>query len=301
MEASTTETLSFIVKIVNDSLVETEQYRDDNSGESKYLQLANAQGKSTARFRPVSFINQFADDQEVAEANGTFRKLVTLHIRIMLLSDIFATAGYSQTRALNTLLQSVTGNGAGDILLRLGSLHRASIWENVMLKAKMSPVPSTSEEKAPAGESAPDATPVSVSSEATTPGTSSTPLATNGSQVEGSVTPTPKQDSQTKANDPKETNLKALKHLASQLPNGLAPFFQCMFVSSLESMCTHSNNSAVVRLFQTRRTPDAAVKQRISEASNVVAEVAIKHLSPRETGKYWLPEISTRQLIPHYR
>lgn len=46
IEASTAETVSFIVKIVNESLVETDQYRSDSSGESKYLQLASAEGLS---------------------------------------------------------------------------------------------------------------------------------------------------------------------------------------------------------------------------------------------------------------
>lgn len=46
VEASTGETLAFIVKIVNESLVETEQFRSDSSGESKYLELANAEGAS---------------------------------------------------------------------------------------------------------------------------------------------------------------------------------------------------------------------------------------------------------------
>ena len=46
VEASTAETLAFIVKIVNESLTETEEYRNDSSGESKYLQLASAEGPS---------------------------------------------------------------------------------------------------------------------------------------------------------------------------------------------------------------------------------------------------------------
>ena len=78
---------------------------------------------------------------------------------------------------------------------------------------------------------APDATPlvetpVSVSSEATTPGATS--AAANGSQSEGAATPTPKQENPAKVTDMKETNLKALRHLASQMPNSLAPFFQCI-------------------------------------------------------------------------
>ena len=242
VEASTTESLAFIVKIVNESLVATESLRDDNGGDSKYLKLAATE-----------------DDQQAAEANVAFRNLVTLHVRIMLLSDIFATAGYSQGRALTTLLQSVTGNGTGDILLGLGSLHRSSIWENVMLKEKMAP---RHEEKQQTPEvPAPAETPMSVSSEATTPGPSTT---ANGSQPENSAAATPKPESSKK--DPKETNMKALKHLASQLPNSLAPFFQ-----------------SVVRLFQTRRSPDQAQKQRILDAADVVADVAVKHLSSRET------------------
>ena len=144
----------------------------------------------------------------------------------MLLGDIFATAGYSQGRALNTLLQSVTGQGANDILVRLGSLHRASIWENSMLKASLTSA-TGADNKDPASEVGPSETPVSVSSEATTPGASTSTIAQNGSQADGATILTPKAGAADKANDPKETNIKALRHLASQLPNGLAPFFQC--------------------------------------------------------------------------
>lgn len=45
VEASTSDTLTFIVKIVNESLVETASLREDHSGESKYLKLANAESK----------------------------------------------------------------------------------------------------------------------------------------------------------------------------------------------------------------------------------------------------------------
>lgn len=242
VEASTTESLAFIVKIVNESLLATASLRDDSAGDSKYIKLANVE-----------------DDQQAAGANVAFRHLVTLHVRIMLLSDIFATVGYSQGRALTTLLQSITGAGTGDILLGLGSLHRSSIWENVMLKEKMT---TRSEEKQPSPEIAVAETPMSVSSEATTPGPSTT---ANGSQLDNSAAATPKPEQAAKK-DPKETNMKALKHLANQLPNSLAPFFQ-----------------AVVRLFQTRRNPDPTQRQRILDSADIVADVAVKHLSPRQT------------------
>lgn len=183
---------------------------------------------TSAGVRAQLLILTCSDEEEAAKANVAFRKLVTLHVRIMLLSDIFATAGYAQGRALTSLLQSVTGRGTGDILYGLGSLHRASIWENAMLKAKTasSGSPASGEDRAqPADASPPAETPMSVSSEATTPGGTSTTA--NGSQPEGTPTPTPKQESTGKPADARETNLKAMRHLASQMPNGLAPFFQC--------------------------------------------------------------------------
>lgn len=286
VEASTAETLAFIVKIVNESLAETEHYRSDSSGESKYLQLANAEGAFHNQFPYALRSRCYTDEQAAAEANTAFRKLVTLHVRIMLLGDIFATAGYSQGRALTTLLQSVTGRGAGDILLGLGSVHRASIWENGSLKANLTLGSGDNNNRVHASDPASE-TPVSVSSEATTPGASTGVIAQNGSQAESSTTPTPKVGASGRASDPRETNIKALKHLASQLPNGLAPFFQCraltLFQRQIMKLTGHLL-AAVVRLFQTRRNPDAAQKQRILEAADVVADVALRHLSPRDTG-----------------
>ena len=145
----------------------------------------------------------------------------------MLLGDIFATAGFSQGRALSTLLQSVTGRGAGNILLGLGSLHRASIWEDSMLKADMLSGSAGIGNKVRTPEVILAETPVPVASGATTPGAPTGVVAQNGSQAESSVTLTPKTAQSEKATSPRETNIKALKHLASQLPNGLAPFFQC--------------------------------------------------------------------------
>ncbi len=45
VEASTSETLGFVVKLVNDSLAETKYLREGNQGESKLSALANTPGK----------------------------------------------------------------------------------------------------------------------------------------------------------------------------------------------------------------------------------------------------------------
>ena len=45
VEASTSEALAFVVKMVTDSLEETKDLRDDDSGESKFSALATASGR----------------------------------------------------------------------------------------------------------------------------------------------------------------------------------------------------------------------------------------------------------------
>ncbi len=152
--------------------------------------------------------------------------MVTLHVRVMLLSDIYATVGYSQGRASATLIQALNGPEAGDLLLELGDLHRTSLWENIILKTKGSP----QAPQFPATEGSPDPEPSSSSaSSETLPGLPNAAL-TNGAQdppaspiiVLPQMDTTPSKDA-----DPKECNIKALKHIATQLPNALAPFFQC--------------------------------------------------------------------------
>ena len=60
---------------------------------------------------------------------------MTLHIRITLLSDVFATAGYAHGRGAIGLLQTFMNSTSPLVVADLGSLHRASIWENIALNA----------------------------------------------------------------------------------------------------------------------------------------------------------------------
>ena len=43
--------------------------------------------------------------------------------------------------------------------------------------------------------------------------------------------------------------------------------------------------TAIVKLFSTRRNPDAAQKQQILESASTVANVLLKHLEPMESGE----------------
>lgn len=170
------------------------------------------------------------------KADESFRKLITLHTRIMLLSDVFTTSGY-QGRASSTLLQALVGPGASGILLELGSLHRTCVWDNILLKSD--PVFSSVESMTGGlfawsslvdPQIAPTLPSTPVPGSTLTEPTSATSVA-NGVQAQAGTTTSsilpivqaPKKEG------PKEQNARALKYLAGQIPNALASFFQGPF------------------------------------------------------------------------
>jgi E3 ubiquitin-protein ligase HUWE1 len=169
-------------------------------------------------------LNDFTDDQ-TQDANQQFRNLVTLHIRITLLSDVFATAGYAHGRSAIGLLQTLMSNTSPQVVSDLGSLHRASIWENIILKVGLAskgidvlPTPTSSPL-----EGSPDQANISLPE---TDGAATT-NGTDAVQPEASAVPSssPQKDVP-KLDGPRELNAAALKHLTRGLPTSLAPFFQ---------------------------------------------------------------------------
>lgn len=159
-------------------------------------------------------------------ANEEFRNLVTLHIRITLLSDVFATAGYAHGRAAIGLLQTLMSNTSSQMVADLGALHRASIWENIVFHVGLN---SKGIEIQPTPLGSPmDGSPAH--HDLALP-EAETGLVANGSDganvVSGadtsvtSVQPTP-----TTTTGTRDSNAAALKHLTHGLPNSLAPFFQ---------------------------------------------------------------------------
>ncbi|KAH9949004.1 hypothetical protein B0H21DRAFT_198859 [Amylocystis lapponica] len=245
-EAATAETIAFLIKLVNESLGETKEFWETMDEHSRLLSMVEVSG------------------EDADKANVRFRKLITLHVRVSLLSDIYTTAGYSHGRAILVLLQSLTGRPSPAVLLDLGALHRAFVWENIVLKAGLasqglSGASSSAALTSVGSETASTVTPVG------TPGIASQETSTlsangvNGIQGDGVAAPTKQESS--KNDGPKEQNAKATKHLVGQIPSALAPFFQ-----------------AVVRLFQTRRSTDALQRTKIRETATILADVVAKHL-----------------------
>ncbi|KAJ7287510.1 hypothetical protein C8J57DRAFT_1707813 [Mycena rebaudengoi] len=183
-EVTTGETLAHLSKLVKESLDTTRDFWDNTAGEA-------------SRLLPLVDITP---EQEVA-SNQTFRNLVTLHIRVTLLSDVFATAGYAHGRSAISLLQTFMSNTTPQVVKDLGSLHRATVWENIVLKAGL----------------------VSKGIDiAATP--SSSPLEATPEQA---TIPLPDPEDP-KQGSSRHHNATALKHLTHGLPSSLAPFFQAM-------------------------------------------------------------------------
>ncbi|KAF9268895.1 hypothetical protein L218DRAFT_977318 [Marasmius fiardii PR-910] len=249
-EVTTSDTLVHLARLVRESLAATEKFWFAAESESKLLPLVDVNA------------------DRVINDNYYFRSLVTLHIRITLLSDVFATAGFAHGRAAIALLQTLMSNTSPQVVSDLGSLHRVSIWENIILKKGLSGVGielprtpgSASLEGSPdhANIDLPDQNgllPNSAALNGNTDGQTSTPP---------SVTP-PKETPM--KSGPREHNATALKHLTHGLPSALAPFFQAM-----------------VKMFHSRRTPDSAQKKQMLESSAVVADIMMKHLSLKDLG-----------------
>lgn len=178
-------------------------------------------------------------DTNQAVCNDQFRNLVTLHIRTSLLSDVFGTVGYSHGRGAITLLQTLMTSCGGQTIPELGALHRATIWENMVLNACLLKrgIPQTSPVQSPF-----NGTPnVSTANliEATT-NSLNTGSSANGIQPVDDRRPTSEETAKPKQDEtPLSRNAAALKYLTHGMPNVLAPFFQ----GKLNCMYVHSRNS----------------------------------------------------------
>jgi E3 ubiquitin-protein ligase HUWE1 len=215
------------------------------------------------------------------DSNQKFRQLVTLHIRITLLSEVFSTTGYQHGRAAINLLQMLMGESASGIVSDLGALHRVSIWQNIVLKAGLS---SKGIDVTPTPSSPLDGSPDHVDlplpeADAATP---------NGVQPETSIalTSVSAKPESPKRDGPREHNAKALKHLTNGLPNALSPLFQGGIIKSDSSMTYTDIALAIVKMFYSRRNPDPPQKKQIVDSANTVADVILSHITQKPIGKF---------------
>ena len=283
VEAATNETLAFLVKLVRESLVETEEFWKFGESTSTFLPLLETKGKiacGARRTKPTHFT------ENLEEVNQRWRSIIALNIRVTMLSDLYSTAGYSHSRGSASLLQALIGRGTPDVITGLGDLHRACVWESIVFKngvgVKDSDPSMPSFLRLPPDGHADD-NPLVQSPFGLSATENSTPDTNTVERALGNSSP-PKTGKEKDL--PRSLNIRALSHALNQIPSSLTPLFQCAIsVHCIRRYLERLQYAlAIVKLFFTRRTPDASTKQRILDTSALVAGVVDKHLSPKVYG-----------------
>jgi E3 ubiquitin-protein ligase HUWE1 len=214
--------------------------------------------------------------QDERVANQMFRGLVTLNIRSTLLSDIFSNVSYSHGRVTTLLLDILLGSSSGGVVPELGTLHRLGIWEDIALKAGL----------AYKGLDTPHSTP-------RTPFLPPNDLPPSDSSHQRSDSrPIPSAENTTQQGHElvkekesvREQNVRALKHLAHALPASLSPFF----LGSIQMVNIYSIDilSAIIKMFTTRRTPDASQRKQIMLSAKIIADIVLQHVTHVDIRRY---------------
>lgn len=219
-DVAPTQTVSKVLGQVRVSLDETREFwstMDNNSKLFCYVGMSSEFNFSSYSLH-VDHVCQA--EEQLLDANLKFRKLIALHTRVTLLADMFSSVTYTHGRSSLSMLSGLTD--ASDILPDLGALHRACIWENIVLKSALSArgvsISRTNQGFSSDGISMPSQA-ADLSNEA-----DMGPSLPESEQCLEEA----KSKEGVKKDGPQERNAKALKHIATQIPTSLTPFFQGM-------------------------------------------------------------------------
>lgn len=201
--------LSALLKPVRQSLDETRDLWDTMQPTSKLAPLTDLQ-----------------PGPELDAANVTFRRLICLHGRVALLADMYRGVGFSHAKVATGFLQILNTPEETQVLCDLGKLHRACVWENILIK---SAIPDAVVSIINGGSKG-GGTEIARGQTQTVAGVPADVLEDINAGLIGdekkdgkgetAVTSTPAGESV------KTRNGKAFKYLISQLPASLTPFFQ---------------------------------------------------------------------------
>lgn len=133
-EAVPSPTLDRLLKLVKVTLDETKDIwksSEDRKRPTDSLQV-------TGRFDSPIIVPILTDcsivGSDVTSPNSKFRQLLTLHLRINLLAQVYSTAGYTHGRPANVILQ-IIGGGLGPAAIEdLAEMYRVFLWEGIVLK-----------------------------------------------------------------------------------------------------------------------------------------------------------------------
>lgn len=213
-----------------------------------------------------------SDDDDLLKANATFRKLITLHNHLTVLADMFTLPFSSSVQSRNDVewLENLCADDSADFIGKLGALHRTFIGENVLLKDALLPKDAVIAD-------------LSTIQDATT---TTTPPADSGSHAadssvgvaDATANPSASSETQTTRDGSPELNTQALKHLASQVPNTLGPFFQGKNAHipasfAFANVCCLAISKAILQVQR-----QSAQSPLVTLACRTLAEVTCAHL-----------------------
>lgn len=221
-------------------------------------------------------------DEDLEKGNKILSRLISLRSRTQVLADICQTFAYVGTKMPTTFLQTLNGSSsttaaATVTVEELGEVHRACVWEKILLKAAEPAAPSapTGDVKgkgraddvgAGAQQQPPSSDPASLhdSSLSVGPGTPADILeslpdaSTPSGQVGAQENSTPISN---RAAGPQDQNRQLLRHIISSIPSSLNMFFQ-----------------ETSKILIGRRTTDTAHKKASSQTSESLASMLCKSL-----------------------
>lgn len=220
-EANAQATLSFLSRLVKSSLDENTEFWGNCGGPSKLSGMIEFDGSFSALclYAFPQMLNISAEEEK-GTVNGSYRALITLQTRVTLISEVYASAGYTTGRTAHTILQALLGPRAPSIVPALGSLHRACVWEGIVLKRQLPDI------VGPAGEVVgQQSVPVSAMVGQTGEG-DATRNVVGDANVQGFDEVHAPSTNETERAAPRKRNAQALKQLVTQIPAALAPLFQ---------------------------------------------------------------------------
>lgn len=253
-EADPTAVLTVLLQPVRVSLDATRSFWAEMGTESK-----------------LSGLTELPKGPELDEANTTFRRLIALHGRVALLADMYRGVGFSHARIATSFLQLLNLEDSAQLLIDLGKLHRACVWENILIKTAIpAAVVSVNDGQHGGGPS----------------------VARGQMQTVAGVPDDVLQDINTGLTDSRSLNLttddtvrtrngKALKYLISQMPASLTPFFQgepVTFSSFSSSFFDNFFFSAILKFLFIKRGNDAAHRKEALKTAGTVAQITLDHL-----------------------
>lgn len=158
--------------------------------------------------RPTSFL-EVAEGSDVVAVNHRYRRLLTLHLRINMLSQVYSTAGYTHGRPTNAILQIVGTSKGPSTVEDLAEIYRVFLWEGVVLKGGD-----------PSKQLTIEGTHVSLANGALSP-SNTTPFADSSNKLATSPS-----EPKSKMASIKEDNTRAIRILVQNLSKVTTPLFQ---------------------------------------------------------------------------